>query len=272
MAEVTIGSIMAAVERWYPIELADEWDQIGLSVGDPAAPVSSILLTVDITDAVLNQAKHLGANLIIAHHPLDLVEVPGIVTQQHIARMINFAATSKIALYSAHTNADNAPAGVSDAIMNALGAVVTGSISDPTNLIGTGRVGYFEQPIQLRELATRIAEMLPSNAAGVKFAGDNNQPISRIAVCGGSGAGLLPQVAQLDVDAYLTADLKHHAALDHLANSSIALINVSHWASEWLWLATLAAKLNQEFPMISTVVSEICTDPWRGQITTDETR
>lgn len=272
MGEVTIASVINAVERWYPIELADEWDQIGLSVGDSTKAVSSILLTVDITESVLTQAADLGANLLIAHHPLDLAEVPGIVTQRHIARLIKFAAEQKIAIYSAHTNADNAVDGVSDAIMTAIGATTQHSISNPSELIGTGRVGYFANPIKLSDLAQQVARVLPSNSAGVKFAGNPNQEISRIAVCGGSGAGLLPQVAQLDVDAYLTADIKHHAALDHQANSPIALINVSHWASEWLWLATLAKKLNQEFPLIATVVSDICTDPWHGQVLTGESR
>jgi len=272
MGVVTISSVVKAVERWYPIELADEWDQIGLSVGDPAASVTSILLTVDITESTLTQAADLGANLLIAHHPLYLAEVLGIVTQAHIARMIKFAAEQKIAIYAAHTNADNAVDGVSDAIMTAIGAITEHSISNPTEMVGTGRVGYFANSIKLADLARQVASVLPDNFAGVKFAGDPNQAISRIAVCGGSGAGLLPAVAQLDVDAYLTADIKHHTALDHQANSPIALINVSHWASEWLWLATLAKKLNQEFPLIATAVSDICTDPWHGQVITSRSQ
>lgn len=269
MSATTVGSVIAAVERHYPVELAEVWDQIGLSVGNADEPLSKILLAVDITEAVLDEAKELGAQLIIAHHPLELPEIPGIVTQEHIMRIIGFAMKNKISLYSAHTNADNSPEGVSDAIMTAMGARTLGSISNPEELIGSGRYGNFDQPLKLSELAKRIAESLPKNFAGVKFSGDPNKIIKRVAVCGGSGAGLLPQVAQLDVDAYITADLKHHAALDHIANSSISLINVSHWASESLWLATLAKKLNQEFPLVITIVSKICTDPWDGLISTE---
>ena len=99
MSVTTVGSVIAAVERHYPVEHAEVWDQIGLSVGNSDQPLSKILLAVDITQAVLDEAKELGAQLVIAHHPLDLPEVPEIVTQEHIMRIIEFAIKNKISLY-----------------------------------------------------------------------------------------------------------------------------------------------------------------------------
>lgn len=263
----SVSQIIDAIEHWYPVDLADEWDQVGLIVGNPDVQTSGVLLSVDITQEILSQAVSIGANLVISHHPLDLAEVPGVITQPHIAELLHFAVTNNLILYSIHTNADNAQDGVSDAIMEALGAQSIGSVTNPTKIIGTGRYGRLNKSVTLMEFAKHVAAVLPENHSGIKVSGDLNRVINRVAVCGGSGAGLLPLVAQLDVDAYLTADLKHHAALDHRANSDIALVNVSHWASEWLWLAVLERKLNQEFPMLQPMVSSICTDPWQAEIT-----
>jgi dinuclear metal center YbgI/SA1388 family protein len=262
MTGPAISAIAAAIEQWYPTELAADWDQIGLNVGNPSQPINTVLLTVDITEKVLKQAQELGAGLIISHHPVFLPEVSDVVVLQNISRIIHAAAENQIGLYVAHTNADAAIAGVSDAIMSALGAVTESSISVPTQKTGIGRIGSLQKVMQLDDFAKLVAQALPENHFGVTVAGDLAKPITRIAVCGGAGASLLPEVAMLDVDVYVTADLKHHTTLDHLANSEIALVNVSHWASEWLWLATLAKKLNQEFTQVKTIVSEICTDPW----------
>lgn len=266
VSKPTISEIISLIERHYPVELADPWDQVGMSVASEDRPIERVLLTVDLTDEVLQEAVSSNASLIVTHHPLQLSDLPDLITDDHIARLVFFAAKHQISIYSAHTNADNATDGVSDAILNALNVAATGSISDPGSLVGTGRVGELAEPKRLLELAKQVAEILPANHAGVKIAGDPERLVRHLAVCGGSGAGLLPQVALLPVDAYLTADLKHHAVLDHQGNSEIALINVSHWASEWLWLAVLAKKLNQEFPVLEVQVSQICTDPWTAEV------
>lgn len=266
MAGPKVSEIAAAVERWYPPQLAEEWDQIGLAVSSDDIAVEKMLLTVDLTMEVLVSAVSVGANLVISHHPLDLTDVPEVVTQQHIAQLIEFAAKNQLSIYVAHTNADHGIDGVSDALISALGVIPEHSITETTSLIGTGRVGELKKPMPLIDLARLLEEKLPKNQNGIRFTGNPANLVQRIAVCGGSGASLLPMLPSLAVDAYVTADLKHHAVLDHQANSSIALINVSHWASEWLWLAVLAKKLNQEFPLVQTVISEICTDPWTGQI------
>jgi dinuclear metal center YbgI/SA1388 family protein len=262
MSVLKISAICNAIERWYPIELAELWDQVGLAVGNPDQEVNSILLSVDITAEVLQEAIDLNATMIISHHPLQLSDVPEVVILEHTIELISNASLKNIALYTAHTNADSALEGVSDAIMQALGAISDSAISDPSSQVGIGRVGYLREPMDIADFARRVLEVLPKTNFGVKVAGKMDKQIHRIAVCGGSGASLLPDVARLDVDAYVTADVKHHAALDHLASSEIAIVNVSHWASEWLWLATLAEKLNQEFPQVKVNISELCTDPW----------
>ena len=261
--------MLSVIERWYPPELADDWDQVGLIVGEVDSQITGLLLTVDITDLVLAEAAEEKANLVISHHPLELTEVPGVITQTHIGRMMLEALKQDLTLYCAHTNADNALDGVSDAIMNAIGATSIGSISNPNSMIGSGRYGQLKVPASLGEFANRVNTVLPKNHSGIKIAGDVHREVKKVAVCGGSGAGLLPQVSLLDVDVYLTADIKHHAALDHQANSDIALINVSHWASEWLWLALLEKKLNQEFPLLPITVSRVCTDPWQNAIASE---
>ena len=108
--------------------------------------------------------------------------------------------------------------------------------------------------------------MLPPTAGGVRAAGDYRQPVTRVAVCGGAGDSLLAASAVRTADVYITADLRHHPASEAREQAVLgggpALVDVSHWASEWLWLDTAAEQLREALPGVEVVVSELRTDPW----------
>ena len=118
----------------------------------------------------------------------------------------------------------------------------------------------------LGRLARVLAEVLPPTAGGVRVAGDFDRPVRTVAVCGGAGDSLLQNPLVVASDVYITSDLRHHPASEARENARIAggpaLIDVSHWASEWLWLETAAAQLREALPSAQVTVSEVRTDPW----------
>ena len=265
----TVAQVLAALERRYPIALAADWDAIGLICGDPDASVERVLFAVDPVQVVVDEAILGGYDLVITHHPLLLRGVHGVGATDAKGRVVHALIRNDIALACAHTNADHANPGVSDALALALGLRHLRPL-EPTGEnhgveTGTGRIGELLEPITLKEFADRVAAVLPATHHGVRIAGDSDQLIRTVAVCGGAGDSLLEVVAT-SADAYLTADLRHHRAQDHREGGGCALIDVAHWASEWPWLnqATelLVADLAATGIDIIAEVSATPTDPW----------
>ena len=126
---------------------------------------------------------------------------------------------------------------------------------------GIGRIGELPEPMTLAELTRYAAAVLPATAWGVRAAGDPGRMVRTLAVSGGAGDGFLADATAAGVDAFLTADLRHHPAGEHLAADGPALLDAAHWATERPWLDDLAALL-REATGVETVVSDLDTDPW----------
>lgn len=257
-----LSELIQVIEGRYDPAWAESWDAVGLVCGDPEAEVSSVLLAVDPVAEVIDEALRDGVDLVITHHPLLLRPVHGVGADTPKGRTIHRLIRAGAALYTAHTNADVADPGVSDALARAVG--VTGellplapSADDPRR--GLGRIGFLEAPMALREFTARAAEGLPKTAWGVRAAGDPEQPIQKIAVCGGSGDSLIETARAAGADVYLTADLRHHPASESLEKSPMALVDAAHWATEWPWLGDLAVFLS---PHVKTCTSTLVTDAW----------
>jgi dinuclear metal center YbgI/SA1388 family protein len=264
---LTVGEIVALVERRYPPGLAADWDAVGLTCGDPAASVSTVLFAVDPVMAVVDEALLARADLLITHHPLFLRGVHSVAALTHRGRVAHTLISHGIALYSAHTNADHADPGVSDALAGVLGLTQTRPLVPETGdpAVGTGRVGILAAPTSLGAVAQLVADRLPATHHGVRVAGDLETPVRRVAVCGGSGDAFLAAAAA-SADVYVTSDLRHHRAQDHLAEGGCALVDVAHWAGEWPWLAQAGAELASDVReaggTVVTHVSALATDPW----------
>nr|WP_232328225.1 Nif3-like dinuclear metal center hexameric protein [Kibdelosporangium sp. MJ126-NF4]CEL18881.1 FIG137478: Hypothetical protein YbgI [Kibdelosporangium sp. MJ126-NF4]CTQ95315.1 FIG137478: Hypothetical protein YbgI [Kibdelosporangium sp. MJ126-NF4] len=262
---ITVGRVVAALEAAYPPELAESWDAIGLVCGDPAEEVRRALFCVDPIESTVDEAVELGAGLIVAHHPLLLRGVHGVPADTPKGRLVHRLIRSGIALYCAHTNADSAFPGVSDALAAAIGLTVRAPLSPKEPPLGLGRIGELPQPEPLETFVQRVADALPETAWGVRAAGDPKRLIRTVAVCGGSGDSLLAQAAAAGVDAYVTADLRHHVSGEHIdsAPDAPALVDVSHWASEWPWCDQAAGVVRAAFGgNVETHTSIRRTDPW----------
>jgi len=270
-APLTVRDVVGILEDRYPPALTSDWDAVGLTCGDPDASVHRVLFAVDPVMAVVDEALFLQADLIVTHHPLLLRGVHGVAPTDHKGRVVHTLIGHGIALFSAHTNADHARPGVSDALATALGIPTTRPlVAEPGDAsLGTGRVGTLAEPVPLAVFADRVASALPATHHGVRVAGDLDALVRTVAVCGGSGGDFLADAASV-ADVYVTADLRHHRALDHLLDGGCALVDVAHWASEWPWLPEAADALRADVQAhgstVDVHVSAIPTDPWTSHL------
>ena len=364
-----LADVIEVLDEAYPPRLAQSWDSVGLVCGDPDDALDSVTVAVDATPAVVDEVPDAG--LLLAHHPLLLRGVDTVAASTPKGALVHRLIRTGRSLFTAHTNADSASPGVSDALADALGLTVeavlepltaagdldkwviyvprenaeavqeavfeagAGHIGDyshcswrvtglgqflpcqgaapavgsvgsvervaedrfevvapgrarsavlaamraahpyeepafdifalvsPPSDVGLGRIGTLAQPEPLRSFVSRVGAALPPTSWGVRAAGDPDTLVSRVAVCGGAGDSLLATAAGADVQAYVTADLRHHPADEHRRASNVALIDVAHWASEFPWCEQAAGILRSRFGAALPVrVSAIRTDPW----------
>ena len=263
----TVAEVNAIAETLWPMSGTESWDAPGLLSGDPGAPVSHIHLAVDAVLDTVNEAVDAGADLLLVHHPLLLRGVTSVAEDRYKGAALARLIRGNCALIAAHTNADVVEAGTSAVIAGKLGLGASRPIVPGTDpALGLGRVGTLPEPTTLGRLARQLAELLPPTAGGIKVSGEFDTPVSRIALCGGAGDSLLGNPEVLGADVYITSDLRHHPASEFRENAKItggpALIDVSHWASEWLWLDTAAAQLRNALAGVTVTVSDLRTDPW----------
>jgi dinuclear metal center YbgI/SA1388 family protein len=302
----TVADLVAWLERRYPPSWAEEWDRVGLVLGEPDAPARRVLLAVDCVPETVEEAVAAGADLMVVHHPPLLRGVSSVAPVTYKGRIVHRMIKADVALFVAHTNADVAAPGVSDALAARLRLVDLRPLRPAAGAAagtdrGTGRVGRLPVPLTLADLTRLAAAALPATAWGVRAAGTSDRMISTMAVCGGAGDAYLGDAAAAGVDAYLTADLRHHPASEHLSGGGPALLDAAHWATERPWLDDLAAALRAAFPggspdggaspgsgapagggrphraalrtaPLELVVSDLVTDPWTVHSPSDPAR
>lgn len=274
---VTVGDVVGVLEAAYPLAWAEDWDRAGLVLGEREAPVSRVLLAVDPTLAVAREAVASGAELLITHHPLLLRPVSSVEAGTFKGELVHRLIESGCALLTAHTNGDSAVGGVNDVLAEIFGledTVPLKAAEDGLEEEGLGRIGTLPHGTTLGEFAATVFSTLPSVAGGVRVAGDRDAFIRRVALCGGAGDSLLEAARRAEADVFITADLRHHPASE--AREAVGeqrpyLIDVSHFASEWMWLPAAAHALDRALADrgydIEVAVSGINTDPWDFVIT-----
>jgi dinuclear metal center YbgI/SA1388 family protein len=279
-----LSEVIAALDSLWPPERAEDWDAVGTVCGDPDQEVSRVLFAVDPVQEIVDEAVKLDAGLLVTHHPLYLRGTTTVAASTFKGRVVHTLIKNDIALHVAHTNADRADPGVSDALAGALDVRVVRplvpDLTDPDGRRGLGRVCELDHPLTVRELAARAAERLPATAQGIRVAGDPDAVVRTVAVSGGSGDSLFADVRAAGVDAFLTADLRHHPASEFMASmadtavmadrdrahSPLALLDAAHWATEWPWCELAAAQLDEISDRrgwgLRVHVSKTVTDPW----------
>lgn len=261
-----ISDVVAQMDAAFPPALAEDWDRVGLVVGDPQDEVTKVGFAVDPCEATVNEAIERGAQLLITHHPLYLRGTSSVAAINGKGSWVHRLIRSGVGLLAAHTNADAAPTGSATALAELLGLTDTRPLDPaPSNKeLGIGKVGTLPLTMSVRELAERLRGLIPETPAGILLGGDPERIVSTVALSPGSGDSYLEAANASGADVYITADLRHHPATDHLWNGGCALIGLTHFASEWPVLPKMrdaVAELG-----LDTYISTIVTDPWTARI------
>jgi dinuclear metal center YbgI/SA1388 family protein len=261
-----LSRVISEFDKLWPIGLAESWDEVGLVSGSLNQSVSKVLLTVDVTHEVIQHAKDSKVDLILAHHPLLLRGVTALPQNSSKGSAIAQLIGADIALYSAHTNADSVGTGTSAVLANAIGLKDSVILApSATQGFGIGIIGSLEQGISLGDLASKLSGVLPQTATGVRVAGDFDRVVNRVALCAGAGDSYLELALDSGADVYITSDLRHHRAQEVLEEAKargaeFSLIDISHWAAEYLWLEQAVEELAIVLPDLEFEVCDIRTD------------
>lgn len=252
--------IFSALEGLAPVELAEEWDNVGLQVGQKKGKVNKILLSLDATLPVVEEAKKNGADLIITHHPLLYRPLKNVDFSTPSGKIINFLIKSGIDLYSLHTNLDSAVSGTSRTLasmleMKKLKPIIPSSLSPSC---GMGVSGAFTSPLKFSKIISKAREVLPE--ADIRYGGEESRIIKTAAVCTGSGGSLLEKIFKMKVDLFITGELKYHEALE-ASQRGLAVITAGHYHTEKIVLPVLKKYLEKKFPSLKVLISEISTSP-----------
>jgi dinuclear metal center YbgI/SA1388 family protein len=258
---VNVGDLVRAMEAIAPVRFAAAWDNVGLIVGDEASPLARVLLTIDCTSAVLDEARRERADVIVSYHPPIFA-----AEKRFLAGSIaHDAARAGIAIHSPHTALDAADGGTNDVLADAL-AMTT---REPLRLFepashardatrGMGRIGSLDA-ISVGALLSRIKAAL--SIEHVLVAGGVDREITRAAVCAGSGGDLLPDAIASGAQLVLTGELRHHDALRAVAGG-LTVVCTLHSASERVALEGLERRLAGQLAGVAVVRSRVDHEPF----------
>ena len=229
---MTVGDIYQILDRIAPFDTQADFDNSGLLIGSPAWEVSGVLFALDVTEAVVEEAVALGANLIVTHHPVLFSPVQRITEDQPEGRLIAALIRNRLSLIAAHTNLDQAPGGINDTLAALCG------LSDVTGE-GYVRIGNLPEACSARELADHLSGILQCT---VRLMGPEEAVIDRLAVSSGAGGSEWKAGADAGCSAFLSGEIKHHHALS-LAACGIVSLECGHYATEAPGIRTLALAL-----------------------------
>lgn len=242
-----VSDIYAALCRVAPPELQLGFDNAGFLVGHADAEVHTVLMSLDITGEVIDEATELGAELIVSHHPIIFHPLHSVTAEGEGALVLRLV-EERIAAICMHTNLDIAQGGVNDVLLDLLGASCEGALDAD----GCGRVGLLQEPMSMSAFLALCKERLHVNALRYVDAG---RQVRRLAVMGGAGGDAAAAAIAKDCDTYLTADVKYHQFLD-AAERGLNLIDADHFCTENPVMPALAEKLREAFPELSFLLSK----------------
>ena len=227
-----------------PFSLAESWDNVGLLIGNQETPVTSILIGLDPTNALIDEAISLGANTVITHHPIIFRPLPRINTAEPEGILLQKVITNNIAILACHTNLDCAADGVSDALARDLGLSdlrpLIPTAGESCTTTGLGRIGRYQQPLAGSAFFSQMLTALAMPA--VLVAGPVPEQVSTVAVCGGSGSDFAEQAFRMGADIYLSSEIKHHTAR-WTEERKFCIIDGTHYGTEQPAIRLLASKI-----------------------------
>jgi dinuclear metal center YbgI/SA1388 family protein len=277
---VTVGLVAQIIERIAPKSWAEAWDNVGLLVGSGSAPIERILISLDGTLEVVEEAKAYGAQLIIAHHPIIFRPLKNLRADNAAAQVPLRLLQHEIGYYAAHTNLDQSivsPSRTLGEVLGLQGMKILEEQGDDLTLLdrgearGYGVSGYLTQPETLGTLWKRFLGLLsqpgvyahPYELSGVRLAGSLEKEVRKVAIVNGSGGRFVPKALFKGADLLITGDVDHHSVLDAL-EGGMAVGDLGHFLTEAPMLQAMYQYLSSEKALqgIEIRVSSINRSPW----------
>ena len=253
-----LQDIINIIESVAPLSYQETWDNSGLQVGDRNAEVHEALLTVDVTESVVNEAISLGCDFIVSHHPLlfrGLKHLTGATPQE---RCVMQALRHNIAIYSAHTSMDSYLHGVSGRMAEKLGIQDYRILIPSASHVGAGLgvIGDMAEPMDNEEFVAFVARVFATPNTFLRWVEGSRKQVRKVAICGGAGAEFVEQVIAQGADAFVSADFKYHELQN--AYQRITVVDMDHWVSEHFTREIFEQLLS---PYISTRIARADESP-----------
>ena len=259
-----ISELIEYLEEKAPLKYQEKYDNAGLIVGDKQNEVSGVIVCLDSTEEVIEEAIQKNCNLVIAHHPIIFSGIKKLTGRTYIGRTVIKAIKNDIAIYSMHTNLDNLlENGVSHRIAQRLD-LKNISVLDPKMEfqlkgleVGTGVLGYLENPMDEMTFLKWVKEKMQTDC--VRYTKLKGRKIQKVAICGGSCSFLLKTAIYKEADVFITADFKYHEFFD--AEGKIVIADIGHFESEQFTIELIHELITEKFITFAAHLTEVRTNP-----------
>lgn len=255
----TIKNVTDVMEQWAPLRFQAGYDNAGLIVGDPNVEVKGVLITLDSTEDVVEEAIEKGANLIIAHHPIVFGGLKRFNGSNYVERTVIKAIKNDVAIYACHTNLDSVMDGVNSKICDLLGLENRSilSLSKGEEQVGSGMIGELSSSMEEMEFLKLVKGKF--NAGSLRYTELLNKEVKKVAVCGGSGSFLLADAIAAGADVFVTSDFKYHQFFD--AEDKIVIADIGHFEAEICTQELIYDYLSKKFTTFGLHFSKVNTNP-----------
>ncbi|WP_235298079.1 Nif3-like dinuclear metal center hexameric protein [Portibacter marinus] len=257
-----IKEITDFLEEIAPLHYQESYDNAGLIFGDQNAEVTGVLISLDLTEEVLEEAIEINCNLVISHHPIIFRGIKKF-TGYYVDRVVAKAIKNDIAIYAIHTNLDNVlDNGVNGKIAEKIGLEDLEVLNANLNLsddgrVGSGVLGRLAKPLAYHSFMDHLKKSMELQV--IKHTELLDGEVKRVAICGGSGSFLLNAAIGADADVFITADFKYHEYFD--ADRKIVIMDIGHYESERFTINLLHDLLNEKFRKFAPRCTKVNTNP-----------
>jgi len=259
----TVKQVYDYLDSIAPFGLQEDYDNAGILVGDLQMEVKGVLMCLDSTEAIIDEALEKGCNLVIAHHPIIFSGLKRITGANYIQRTVIKAIKHDIALIAIHTNLDNVLAnGVNGMIAKKLGLnnveILAPKVQEyTTEPAGAGVIGNLEAPMAINDFFDVLKEKMQLKV--IKHTAKCVDSVQKIAICGGSGGFLLNDAKRAGAQVFVTSDYKYHEYFD--ADGDIIIADIGHYESEQYTIELLYKLVKEKFSTFAAHYTQQSTNP-----------
>ena len=249
---MTCNEIIEMLEQEFPLKYAMPGDKTGFQVGNREQEIHHIYIAVDATEEVIDEAVRVGADLLLTHHPMIFSPLATITTDSFQGRRVIKMIQNNLCYVSTHTNYDSCR--MADLAADRLGIIDGQVLEEVADGLGIGKMGILPKEMTLRECAVYVKEAfgIPS----VRFFGDGNEKVSRVAICPGSGRSVIKYCHALGAEVFITGDIDHHTGVDQV-DDALPIIDAGHYGIEHIYIEDMQKILEEKYPQLKITVAKI---------------